>query len=111
MEMKTGILVSVLRSAGGCDGTLGGQSSKYPDGVLVGRGVEGPFEPKPESTYILVERTIRGEKYYHAEPARPCPSNAIRMFGGNFLHSSDARFRNICGYPIPIHDRDQMAIG
>jgi hypothetical protein len=27
------------------------------------------------------------------------------MFGGNFIYTSDSRVREICAYPIPIHDR------
>lgn len=31
------------------------------------------------------------------------------MFGGNFLKTSDSRFKDIAGirYPVPVHDRTE----
>jgi hypothetical protein len=60
----------------------------------------------------LVRRTFAGSDYIHAEPVY-CPEwqeekfrgSPWLQFGGNFLFSSDSRFRAICQYPIPIHDR------
>lgn len=43
--------------------------------------------------------------YYHAEPIDQPSGMVGPMFGGNFCYSSDSRFREICQYPIPIHDR------
>jgi hypothetical protein len=28
-------------------------------------------------------------------------------FGGNFIYTSDSRLRNVCKYPIPLHDRNE----
>jgi len=52
-----------------------------------------------------------GKEYVHAEPffCEDWPEERFKnrhvMFGGNFLYSCDSRFREICSYPIPIHDR------
>lgn len=49
----------------------------------------------------IVKRKIQGKEYVHAEPVEP----GSYAFGGSFIYTSDSRFWEICGYPIPLHDR------
>jgi hypothetical protein len=45
-------------------------------------------------------------EYLHAEPIGEAPDCHVGpMAGGNFVFSSDSRFRAVCPYPIPVHDR------
>lgn len=105
--MKTGLLVSVYRSASG-DTTAGGVSSQHNHFTLIDREVEGPFEANDERPELnLVRRTIGGQLYLHATPPQASwpAGKAGPMFGGNFIHTSDSRFGRVSRYPIPIHDR------
>lgn len=52
----------------------------------------------------IVRRTIGGVLYMHVEPVGR-PGNARGMFGGNFVFTSDSRFRRVSDYPLPVHDR------
>ena len=52
----------------------------------------------------LVRRTIGAREYIHAEPMGS-ENQGAPMFGGNFIYTTDSRFRNVCPYPIPVHDR------
>jgi hypothetical protein len=71
------------------------------------------FEIDPERNFPvrIVRRDIGGREYVHAEPfyCEEWPNERFRdrwtMMGGNFLYSSDSRFRDAFGGPIPIHDR------
>lgn len=95
-----GILVFALRSALG-DTTNGGVTSKYHTFVLVGPGVPEVFEPN-EATPVL--RLEKNGRFGH----RVVPENSDgkwTMFGGNFVWSSDSRFRAISENPLPVHDR------
>lgn len=72
-------------------------------------GVGGPFEPCDRHPTLIVQR--RGDYVY----AVPCDAEGVPlkrlghvgpMMGGNFVYTSDSRFRNgVCEYPIPVHDR------
>lgn len=69
-------------------------------------GSEGPFEPTDIRECVTVERKeVCGQEYLNAKPAY-CPKRWY-MMGGNFLYTSDSRFREYTGlkYPLPIHDR------
>lgn len=97
-----GLLVHVLRDAGG-GSTNGGVSSTYDAFILVGPGVDGPFEPSDDCpALVLVRRNISGE-YLHVEPPAAVGGMVGPMFGGNFVYTSDSRFPG--RYPIPVHDR------
>ncbi len=45
--------------------------------------------------------------YIHAEPI--VDRGKWHMFGGNYLKTSDSRFKNLTGirYPVPVHDRTE----
>lgn len=60
----------------------------------------------------LVRRRIGGRDYVHAEDmfmSRHGGRTGAPMFGGNFIYTTDSRLRDICPYPIPVHDRFESA--
>ena len=69
---------------------------------------KGPFEPEDIRQCVYVEwREGCGEQYIDCKPAY-FPKRWY-MAGGNFLYTSDSRFKEITKskYPIPIHDRHE----
>ena len=100
-----GLPVDTYRNKYDC--TNGGVSSKYDEFILVGKGIPEIFETNDKTLALkLVERTIGGARYLHAEPIEsPRPGCVGWMFGGNFIWTSDSRFPN--RYPISIHDRQE----
>ena len=98
----------VLRPGDLSDCTNGGLSSRHTRIVIV--GPDGPVAPTdlPEKlpVFVLVERNIGGQPYIHVEPEeRPVDSHVGPMEGGNYVHSTDSRWRRLFPYPLPIHDR------
>lgn len=94
----------VFRSSLG-DCTNGGISASG-DTLYILSEKKGVYEPKDIRECVCVERhEVIGEPYISCRPAY-C-SRRWYMAGGNFLYTSDNRFREITGsrYPIPIHDR------
>jgi len=88
------------------DNTNGGVSARYHSLILVPEGAEAPENPT-EPVLKVVRRNFGGTDYLHAEPVNAPGKNMIGwMFGGNFVYSSDSRYREwVCEYPIAIHDR------
>ncbi len=67
---------------------------------------KGPFEPQDIRECVYIEcREIMGEGYINCKPAYF--RKRWYMAGGNFLYTSDSRFKEITKskYPISIHDR------
>ncbi|MCM1245767.1 MAG: hypothetical protein NC293_09015 [Roseburia sp.] len=67
---------------------------------------KGPFEPEDIRQCVYIEwREVCGEPYINCKPAYF--KKHWYMAGGNFLYTSDQRFRDITKskYPISIHDR------
>ena len=67
---------------------------------------KGPFEPQDIRECVYIEwREVMGEQYIDCKPLY-C-SKRWYMAGGNFLYTSDSRFKDITKskYPIAIHDR------
>lgn len=95
-----GLPVNIYRTNYDC--TNGGVTSTYDRALLVGKDVAEVFEESGEPVLKLVKRIICGREYIHAEPVDN-PNGHHRMFGGNFIYTSDGRFPN--RYPIPVHDR------
>jgi hypothetical protein len=108
------ILVSIYRHADGGDSTNYGVTSvKRGAKMAIVLGVEGPYTDAEALTMSgvklrLVRRNFNGELYIHAEPAA-LPLGAPTMSGGNFIYTTDSRFRAVCPYPIPVHDRIEAA--
>lgn len=103
--MKKGMLVFVYRHGSDC--TAGGITSKLDQMVLVGPGIEGPFEVKDDEPYLELQRKNVNGEYLYAVPRNVGDKRSLvgPMFGGNFVYSSDSRFRKVCAYPLPVHDR------
>ena len=101
--MKTGLHVNVFRCGlfKGC--SAGGPSERFEQFTLVDPSVSGPFEPSKDSPEINIRRINCGGEYIFAVPASLADKQV--MAGGSFIYSSDSRFRDVCPYPIPIHDR------
>lgn len=93
--------VEVLRPDYDC--TNGGVSAQRSQMLLVDGEDDVPAEVNGLPVLVLVRRNIGGQPYLHAKPVSAGTSHT--MFGGNFIYTSDSRFRELCQYPIPIHDR------
>jgi len=96
-----GLTVNVYRAKGyGC---TNGVTSTHDIVLLVGKDV--PEVSEGDGVFLpilkLVKRNIFGREHIHAEPLEVPQGN--RMFGGNFIYTSDSRFPS--QYPIPVHDR------
>lgn len=97
------LTAEVFRSGLG-DCTNGGISAERRELYILGS--DGPFEPSDIRECVTVERKmVLGQEHLDAKPVY-C-QNRWYMMGGNFLYTSDSRFREFTGssYPIPIHDR------
>ncbi|HRW21306.1 MAG TPA: hypothetical protein P5509_04980 [Bacteroidales bacterium] len=100
----TGLYVTVYKDADGSDCSANGITSCYSRLILVGEGVDGPFEVKKGEPYLkFVKRNMGRGEYLHAEPVNFGSGEIGPMFGGNFIYTSDSRFPS--DYPIPVHDR------
>lgn len=95
-----GILVSVLRPVTDC--TNGGVSATANEFVLCGEGLPEVFEPNEETPALVLKR--RGT-YLYAEPVEKPEGTCGPMAGGNFVYTSDSRFRRVSVGPVAVHDR------
>lgn len=83
-------------------------SRKFNKTILVTDGVKGDsFSVMSNEPYIkLVKRNLLGKEFLSAEPVNFGVDKNHKMFGGDFVWSSDSRFRkDISERPIPLHDR------
>lgn len=89
-----------INSAAMCDTTNGGVSACR--GTLFVPHPRGNFKESDIDKIAILE-------YDSTNTCRPLfrPAGKKRgMFGGNFVYSSDSRFRELYGHnPVPIHDR------
>jgi hypothetical protein len=99
--------VGVLRSAvaleRGVDCTMGGASSRFSQAILYRYSIPDDH-PSGVAAFLLETSPRVGIKPY----PRAIPPYETRhvMFGGNFIWSSDSRFRQeVSEGPIPVHDR------
>jgi len=109
-KSELGFMVFVLRHAEFGDCTNGGPSSRFSRAILFDDAL-----PKMSAVghgYFPLCLVRHGNGYIHAEPFNVGSFNEEsgkpgrhKMFGGNFIYTSDSRLRKICDYPIPIHDR------
>lgn len=114
--MKAIVLdVEVLRPANGSDCTLDGVSSRFnrlrlliPNSLpeeakaIGGRWTLVEDITPGDDLVVLRRKVVFGKVYYNVAPfgeKRWC------MFGSNFVYLSGNGFRDLTGYPIPIHDR------
>ena len=103
-----GMIAYIYRDSDG-DSSNSGISSKYNKVVVVDSELDEIFEPDETMPAVkLVRRVIGGDSYIHAEPLTWRESDDITgMFGGCYIMSCDSRFRKVCKYPIPLHDRGE----
>lgn len=103
-DVESCLTASVYRNKLG-DSTNNGISA-YAKELYILAATKGPFEPEDIRQCVYIEwREIGEEEYIDCKPAY-CRKRWY-MAGGNFLYSSDSRFREITrsNYPISIHDR------
>lgn len=103
-EVESCLTAEVYRNPLG-DCTNDGISS-YQRELYVLAAQKGPFEPEDIRQCVYIERReVMGKEYIDCKPAY-CRKRWY-MMGGNFLYTSDSRFKEITGisYPIAIHDR------
>ena len=87
------------------DCTNGGISSTRQQ-LYILANKKGPIEPEDIRDCVYIERrNVCGEQYIDCKPVYF--RRRWYMAGGNFLYTSDSRFKEITGskYPISIHDR------
>lgn len=103
-DIVSGLEAEVYRSSTG-DCTNGGISAECRNLYILTQ-TKGPFEPQDIRECVRVEcKEVAGNQYIDCKPLYF--RNRWYMMGGNFLYTSDSRFREITGsqYPVPIHDR------
>jgi hypothetical protein len=59
--------------------------------------------PKGDHIVLVLHKKMVGDVPYFT--AKPLGEKSWCMMGGNFIYTCDSRFREICQYPIPVHDR------
>lgn len=103
-QIESGLTAEVLRDSLG-DCTNGGISSERKELYIMTKE-KYPFEPDDLRQCVGIEiRDCCGETYVDAKPLY-FPRRWY-MAGGNFLYTSDSRYKEITGisYPVSIHDR------
>lgn len=95
----------ILKHRGG-DCSNGGLSSKFEE-VLVSTEDTDDLESEYSKPLVkIVKRDLFGRTYVHAEPVNPPEKGQSGyMAGGCFIYSCDSRFRQVCEYPVSLHDR------
>lgn len=111
-----GLLANVFRAADGMDCTLYGWSSSFTTVCVV--NAEGPFQPDERHPAVMIRRHLTMPAL-HAVLVEHHEARKWTMMGGNFMYSSDSRFREACAqimiyghkwpekktavYDIPLH--------
>lgn len=102
--MKRYLHVNVLSVVGFPDTTNNGVTHTHPNNLVVecerGNLTE---ESVKQFGYVVLKLETKGNGYKCYVPANN--SGKYFMAGGNFVYSSDSRFREINQYPVPVHDR------
>lgn len=108
-------LVHVYRSPRLGDCTNSGLTSKFDSIMLVDPQNDqlGGFTVKDGDRVLLVDH--RGGRDHPCLTPRAVPATIINgavipdkgwhMFGGNYVSTSDSRFREAFGHVLPVHDR------
>jgi len=112
-----GLSVSILRSDLGDSTNRGVTSPARSQGKVVvvfdeaikdGNYKLEECKDNPRFLCLKVVRRWTGtpNEYLHLEPMFNLPEGvAGPMMGGNYVHTSDSRFRGIANHPLPVHDR------
>lgn len=110
-DPRRGLYVTIYRRPG-ADCTNGGvtcpERAPKAEAILLGTP-DGNFEEGHAQALYVPQLEIRTKKtgrfavYVYAAPVG---ETRHVMFGGNFVYTSDSRYRDfVCDYPIPVHDR------
>ena len=102
-ELVEGITANVYKDGKG-DCTNGGISSGRNSLIVICDN--GPTEASDIRDCVYIDKQGIGRNEYIKAKPLYCPDRWY-MAGGNFLYTSDSRFREITGisYPVSIHDR------
>jgi hypothetical protein len=101
-----GLIVEIFRTKNYSDAPMNFFNQKETL-TLVGENIDRVFEPNIDRPAVkIVLRKLSHCDYLTAYPV-DSEGNVIKggMFGGSFIYSSDARFRQLSAYPVPLHDR------
>jgi hypothetical protein len=99
-----GMMVWVYRT-GKTDCTNQGITSKHDRVMLVGPGVPEVHEVLPDEPVLFLDPRKGWDHPCLTPYAKPKTDRWV-MFGGNFVWSSDSRFReHVSAGPLPVHDR------
>jgi hypothetical protein len=106
--MLKGMLVSIYTD--GDRGCTNGPSNCRSKIVLVNPKLPEIFEANEETPAMALKLRDMGRlgTMWLVEPIIESPDESYTgmfQFGGNFVWTSDSRFRNISEQPVPIHDR------
>ena len=112
-----GVSVNIFRSDLG-DGTNGGVTSPvnskgkivvvFDPEIQMGNWRLEECKDDPRFICLRIVRRWAGTKneYLHCEPISDRPSDRLGpMAGGNYVGTSDSRFRNVSDHLLPVHDR------
>lgn len=104
-DIASCLTADVYRSSCISDCTNDGISAERKE-LYILSAVKGPFEPQDIRECVYIEqKKVAGSEYINCKPAYF--QKRWYMMGGNFLYTSDSRYRDVTRseYPIPIHDR------
>ena len=66
----------------------------------------GMTKEEIDEVLIIKTKNLGKEVYIYAVPLASLMDEKWYMMGGNFVYTSDSRFREeVNAYPIPVHDR------
>lgn len=112
-----GLSVNILRSdLGDCSNRGATSPVRSKDKIVVvfdeaiDRGNYKLEDCKDDDRFICLKVVRRWvgtpNEYLHVEPMFDRPEGvAGPMMGGNYITTSDSRFRDVARYPLPVHDR------
>lgn len=104
-DIKSGFIAGVYRDSRLGDCTNDGISA-HANQLYILADQKGPFEPEDVRQCVYIEwRDVYNGQYIDCKPVYF--RKRWYMAGGNFLYTSDSRFKEITksNYPIAIHDR------
>ncbi len=111
------VSVSIYRAAKFPDCTGGGLTSRVTSAWLFSDATVDEIVEycklkgiDPREHLMINRRILWGEPNYFAEPVIKERGN--QQFGGNFVYTSDAMFKEIVGdyRPLPVHDRFEIEL-
>ena len=109
MTKPQGMLVGIYRDGhiGDCtNGGVTGNERGARGAIAIHQDLPELFEPKMDTPGLEIIQHPAGTQYgLIAVPLVFIDGDVGPMFGGNFIWTSDSRFRRLSPRPIPVHDR------